>query len=312
MTNSTSFSKTPISQQVENPSSFNFSIPPPDETPSTPVYGVNETDESITSLAKVMDSPILPSEDILLYSPTLILSSDKSQNSEAQSIAKHVDEPSTEEVDVVSRGVSSTMSERLTSLRGVVQLTFSEPDNKSEEQVPLSLEPIFDQTPKSFDVGNEEEEEEHPTRWHKIGIRGANTLTVGIIDLEMTINTREVDHIVESIKSKKERQRKGKGKMVVSHSKEDKRRYGTRSETQKVLGSAIAVRRIQTEMARKRRRAGHEPKKRTSTPLPIGSSDTESENVEEQRVKSKEMQKVARKSPVKRGKVKKVTTVKSS
>ena len=43
MSNSISSSQTPISQEVENPSSFNFSIPPPNETPSTPVCGVGET-----------------------------------------------------------------------------------------------------------------------------------------------------------------------------------------------------------------------------------------------------------------------------
>ncbi|KAG5604806.1 hypothetical protein H5410_026298, partial [Solanum commersonii] len=43
MSNSISSSQTLISQEVENPSSFNFSIPPPDETPSTPVCGVGET-----------------------------------------------------------------------------------------------------------------------------------------------------------------------------------------------------------------------------------------------------------------------------
>ncbi|KAG5585056.1 hypothetical protein H5410_045490 [Solanum commersonii] len=37
MNNSSSSSKLHISQEIENPSSFNFSIPLPEESPSTPV-----------------------------------------------------------------------------------------------------------------------------------------------------------------------------------------------------------------------------------------------------------------------------------
>ncbi|XP_049391511.1 uncharacterized protein LOC125855900 [Solanum stenotomum] len=92
--------------------SFNFSIPLPDETPSTPVCRVDETGESTTPFTEAVTSPAVPSEEILPCSPTLILSDKKSQNSEAQSVAKVVEGPSTEEVDVASRGVSSAMSER--------------------------------------------------------------------------------------------------------------------------------------------------------------------------------------------------------
>ncbi|KAG5579618.1 hypothetical protein H5410_050245, partial [Solanum commersonii] len=67
-----------------------------------------------------------------------------------------------------------------------------------------------------------------------------------------TNNTLEVDHIAEFTKFEKERQRKGKGKMVVSRSKGDKKRDGTRSETQKVMGNAIAAIKVQTKRARKR------------------------------------------------------------
>ncbi|KAK4725126.1 hypothetical protein R3W88_027905 [Solanum pinnatisectum] len=89
------------------------------------------------------------------------------------------------------------------------------------------------------------------------------------------------------------------------------------------MGSAIAASRVQTERARKRRREGHEPEKPTSTPLPIRSSDIKFDDAaahmakrrkkgEEERVKSKKLQKAAKKSHVKKGKVKKGTTVKSS
>ncbi|KAG5572749.1 hypothetical protein H5410_062515 [Solanum commersonii] len=64
------------------------------------------------------------------------------------------------------------------------------------------------------------------------------------------------------------------------------------------------------------RREGIEPEKPTSTPLPIKYSDTESEDVaayvtknrkesEKERVKSKGSQKSAKKSPVKKEKVRK-------
>ncbi|KAG5621717.1 hypothetical protein H5410_006935 [Solanum commersonii] len=39
MSNFESSSKTPLSQEVENPSSFNFSIPTPEDSPSTPICG---------------------------------------------------------------------------------------------------------------------------------------------------------------------------------------------------------------------------------------------------------------------------------
>ncbi|KAG5600148.1 hypothetical protein H5410_031518 [Solanum commersonii] len=161
-----------------------------------------------------MTSHVLLSEEILPWSPTLVLSCDKFQNSEAQSIAKTVDKPSIEDVEVASRGV-----------------------------------------------------------------RGANTLTVGVPDLEMANNAPEVDHIAESAKTEKERQRKGKGKgnMFMSRSKVDKKRS---SDTESDDVATYVV---------KRRKEG-----------------------ENERVKSKELQKAAKKSPVKKGKVKKGTTVKSS
>uniref|UniRef100_M1E1B6 Uncharacterized protein n=1 Tax=Solanum tuberosum TaxID=4113 RepID=M1E1B6_SOLTU len=190
MTNSSSSLKPPISQEVENPSSFNFSIPLPEESPLTPVCGVGETGEFITPLSEVMVSPALPSGEIFPCSPTLVLSCDKSQNSEAQSVVKLSVDPPTEEVEVDSRVVSSTMSERLfegdfpegrgpesyilaagaelvvvqslASLRGDVQPTLLEPELRSLEQVPHSVQPVFDQTPSSFDIESEKEEEEEP------------------------------------------------------------------------------------------------------------------------------------------------------
>ncbi|KAG5632699.1 hypothetical protein H5410_004416 [Solanum commersonii] len=276
--------------------------------------------ESTTPLTEVVTSHVVPSKEILPCPLTLILSSENSQNSEAQSVAKAVDRPSTEEIDVASRGVSSAI---LTSLRGDVQSNFLELDDRSQEQVPLNLEPGFDQTPTSINVETEEEEEEPPLRWNRTGVRGANTLTVGAPDLEIVDNPPKVDHIAETPKYDKERQRKEKGKLVVSHSKGDKRKYITRSETQKVLGSVIAASKAQTKRIKKRGREGHQPKYPTSTPLSIGSSAIESDDItayvakrrkegEEEKVKPKKVKKTTKKSPTKREKVKKRTIVKST
>ncbi|KAG5620765.1 hypothetical protein H5410_005983 [Solanum commersonii] len=88
----------------------------------------------------------------------------------------------------------------------------------------------------------------------------------------------EIDTVGKSAERENERQRKGKGKLVLSHSKREKRKYVTRSETKKVMGSAIAASKDQTERTRKRRREGLEPEQPASTPLSIGSSETESDD----------------------------------
>ncbi|KAH0764838.1 hypothetical protein KY285_000709 [Solanum tuberosum] len=113
MTNSSSSSKFFVSQEIENPSSFNFSIPPPEEYPSTPVSGAGETGESNTPHTVVVASPALQFGEILPCSPTLVLSGDKSLNFEAQSVVNPSIELSTEEVEVASRAMSSAMSGRL-------------------------------------------------------------------------------------------------------------------------------------------------------------------------------------------------------
>ncbi|KAG5616686.1 hypothetical protein H5410_016510 [Solanum commersonii] len=198
MPNSESSSKTPISQEVENPSSFNFSVSPPEESPSTPVCGVGEMDESVILLADILASPIFHSENIVVCSPTLVLSGDNSQNLKAQSVEKHNVGLPSEEIDVGSMAVSSAMFERLfegdlpegkgpesciltagmelvavqslASLRGDVQPTFLEHEPESLDQVPHRSEPIFDQTPKSFDVGSDKKEkEEIPLKWNSRG-----------------------------------------------------------------------------------------------------------------------------------------------
>uniref|UniRef100_M1DBE9 Uncharacterized protein n=1 Tax=Solanum tuberosum TaxID=4113 RepID=M1DBE9_SOLTU len=103
MSNISSPSKLPVSQEIETLSSFNFSIPPSEESPSTPVCGVGESAESIIPHTEVVASPVLNSGKIFHRSHTLVLSGEKSQNSEAQSVVMPILETPTEDLEVVSR-----------------------------------------------------------------------------------------------------------------------------------------------------------------------------------------------------------------
>ncbi|KAH0643574.1 hypothetical protein KY289_034548 [Solanum tuberosum] len=96
MSNSSSPSRLPLSQEIETPSSFNFSFPPPQESPSTPVFGVGETAEFVTPHTEVVASPVLNSGENLPCSPILVLSGKESQNFEARSIVKPTLETSSE------------------------------------------------------------------------------------------------------------------------------------------------------------------------------------------------------------------------
>ncbi|KAG5581447.1 hypothetical protein H5410_052074 [Solanum commersonii] len=100
-------------------------------------------------------------------------------------------------------------------------------------------------------------------------------------------------------------------RLVLTHPKGDKRKYVTRSETQKVMGSTIAKSKAQTERNRKRRREGVEPEQPASAPLSNEDSEIKSEDAakymakrrrkaEEERVKSKEDKKWGKKLPARR------------
>ncbi|KAG5609884.1 hypothetical protein H5410_021165 [Solanum commersonii] len=125
-------------------------------------------------------------------------------------------------------------------------------------------------------------------------------------DLEVVDTLHEAKHDDEPAKSEKKRKRKGKGKMVVSQTtRERKRIYVTRNESQKLMGDALA--------------ANEEP---ISTPLHIGSSETNFDDIvraivkrkkeaEVERVKSKEGHKSVKKALVKKESVSNRATVKS-
>ncbi|KAH0743136.1 hypothetical protein KY290_031129 [Solanum tuberosum] len=79
MSNPDSSSKTRLSQEVKNTSSFDFSIPTPEKSPSTPVCGAGEMAESVTTQTKVISSPISLSDKVLVGTPTHVLFGDKSK-----------------------------------------------------------------------------------------------------------------------------------------------------------------------------------------------------------------------------------------
>ncbi|KAH0776382.1 hypothetical protein KY290_007793 [Solanum tuberosum] len=109
-------------------------------------------------------------------------------------------------------------------------------------------------------------------------MRGANQSQVNISELEAVKGTFEVGIVEKSAEREKKQQRKGKGKLVLSHSKGDKRKYVTRSKAQKVMGSVITASKAHTKRTRKRRREGLKPELPASTPLSIENSETEFED----------------------------------
>ncbi|KAG5599434.1 hypothetical protein H5410_030804 [Solanum commersonii] len=79
--------------------------------------------------------------------------------------------------------------------------------------VPHSTQLVFDQTPKSFDVDSEEEEEEE-TPWvcQRKGVRGANVVNMTVSNPEAIDVMSEAKPNDEPTKSGRKRKRKGKGK----------------------------------------------------------------------------------------------------
>ncbi|KAG5631154.1 hypothetical protein H5410_002871 [Solanum commersonii] len=328
MSNSDSSSKVPLSQEVENPSSFNFSTPTPEESPSTPVCGVGEMAESITPQTEVVASLVVPSDEALVCSPTLVLFGEKSQNSEGKFVAKPDAELIFEETEVGSLAVSSTISEKLfegdlfegkgpescilsagaelvavqslASLRGEVQPTLLEHELESLDQVSHRSQPVFNQTPRSFGVQNDEEEEEQEAqlKCRSRGVRGVNSSQISAHELETVKGAPEDASTAKRANSTAERKRKGKGKMIKAHLKGENKRYGTRSATKKVLGSAMEANAAQIERIRKKRQEGLLVVEPTTTPVPVEDSETQSEDItryvakrkrdaEEERMKSK-------------------------
>lgn len=68
MTNSQSSSKTPLSQEIENPSSLNFPTPTLEESPSTPICGFGEMEKSIPPQIEIATSLVLYSDEVMVCS----------------------------------------------------------------------------------------------------------------------------------------------------------------------------------------------------------------------------------------------------
>uniref|UniRef100_M0ZPZ6 Transferase, transferring glycosyl groups n=1 Tax=Solanum tuberosum TaxID=4113 RepID=M0ZPZ6_SOLTU len=205
MSNPDSSSMTPLSQEVENLSSFNFSIPTPEESPSTPICAAGEMDESFTPQTELVASHIPSSDKVLVCTPTLVLSGNKSQKSEAQSVTKPGAELFSEEIEVGQMAVGEELE------------------------------------------------------------------TAKMLSKDISPATR-ADRA-------EDRKRKGKGKLIKAHLKGENKRYGTRSVTQKVLGSAMEANAAQTERIRKRRQEGSLTVESSSTHVPIDDNETQSEDI---------------------------------
>ncbi|KAH0639680.1 hypothetical protein KY285_036266 [Solanum tuberosum] len=74
MSKSNSSSKIHVFQEVETPSSFNFSIPIPEESSSTPICREGEMAESTTPQTEVLPFSVPLSPENLVCSPTLVVS----------------------------------------------------------------------------------------------------------------------------------------------------------------------------------------------------------------------------------------------
>ncbi|KAH0645533.1 hypothetical protein KY284_033417 [Solanum tuberosum] len=90
MLNFVSSSQTFISKEVENPSSFNISIPPPDETHSTPACGVGETSAITASRVQTKKAKKRRREGIEPEKPTSTPLPIKSSDTESEDVAAYM------------------------------------------------------------------------------------------------------------------------------------------------------------------------------------------------------------------------------
>ncbi|KAG5621650.1 hypothetical protein H5410_006868 [Solanum commersonii] len=157
--------------------------------------------------------PCFPSDKVLICTSTVVLSGDKSQKSEAQFVTKPGTEHFSKEIEVSIKGpdfcILTTGAElvdvqSLALLKGDTQPTLLEQELRSPNQVPHISEPIFDQTPKSLNIGSDkEEEEETPLKWNPRGMCGGNKSQENASELETVKGTPSITIVEESSKQKK-------------------------------------------------------------------------------------------------------------
>ncbi|KAG5616007.1 hypothetical protein H5410_015831 [Solanum commersonii] len=272
MSNSDSFSKAPLSQVVENPSSFNFSTPTPEESPSVLVCGVVEMVESISPQTVVVPSPVFPFNEALRRNPW-------------QNLMLNL---SLREMEVWSLAVSFTISERL------FEGDLSEGKNinwssciKSLTEVNLCLTKPLDPSVLRM--------------MRKRGIRGRIKMEkqrcarskysqISAHELETIKGAPEDASTTKRAGSTEERKRKGKGKLIKAHLKGENKR--------KVLGSVMEANATQTERIRTKRQKGLLVVEPISTHVPVEDSEDitryvakRKRDAEEESLKSKGTQK---------------------
>ncbi|KAG5579663.1 hypothetical protein H5410_050290 [Solanum commersonii] len=164
--------------QIENPSSFDFSIPHSEPTPSTLVCGVGETRESVTPHTEVLESP--PVVKPVIKTPTEDLEVGSQPGPVSSTMSERLFEGDLPEGKGINSNILADVEElvvahSLASLRGYTQTSLLEEECRSPEQVPHSVNPMFDQTPETMGVDNlehtdaapKEKFEEEPTESKK-------------------------------------------------------------------------------------------------------------------------------------------------
>ncbi|KAG5630561.1 hypothetical protein H5410_002278 [Solanum commersonii] len=259
MSNSSSPSKSPFSQEIENPS---HSIPPPEGSPSTPVC----------RLSVVKPTPETPTEDIEFVSQRGPVSSTMSERLFEGDLPKGKGMES----NLLASAEELVVVQSLASLKRDIQPTHLEQECKSPKQATHGVQPVYDKTPETMGVtSKEEDEEETPLVWSRKGVRGAYASTVDIRYFGVT-----------EVKGKEKG--KGRGKWWNLPPKETKRRYTTRGVVQKFLRDALVENEVHTERNQRQIRLLRMPTEEpTAVPQNIGSSETKTKDIVQPLVKWK-------------------------
>ncbi|KAG5621646.1 hypothetical protein H5410_006864 [Solanum commersonii] len=110
---------------------------------------------------------------------------------------------------ILTAGAELVDVQSLALLKGDTQPTLLEQELRSPDQVSHRSEPIFNQTPKSLNIGSDKEEkEETPLNWNPRGMRGGNKSQENVSELETVKGTPSITIVEESSKQKKEREGK--------------------------------------------------------------------------------------------------------
>ncbi|KAG5572402.1 hypothetical protein H5410_062168 [Solanum commersonii] len=221
MTNSSSSSRLSVSQEIETPSSFKFSISPQEESLSTPACGVGETDEFVTPRNEVVASPALKSGSRRIGSSSKLGLSQK-------------------------RHSTNLLEQELRSLEQVphsAQLVFGQTSKSFDID------------------SEKDEKEDTPLVWRRKGVRGDNVVNLTVSDPEAIDVVPETKFDDELTESERKRKRKGKGKMVDSYTKgRRKRRYVTKVERVKAKGGPKSAKKSPVKKDKVNKRAPVKPK----------------------------------------------------